>query len=309
MNFLVADIGGTNSRFSLVDFVNKEYTLIESIEFASQEQSSFIDLLEKLFKAMPTFHYKNIAKCVFAVTGVQNGKHLKNTNLPWVIDINEVHNHFSNFPEIILVNDFAAQAMACISPISQNFTPIFHQEQYHISSTTFPLVVMGAGTGLGSACLVKNTEDFILLPSEGGHQVFPFLLNNDIEKYFYSYLLKKKKATYPTIDMVLSGSGLAQLNTFLTSVHTPPKEIPNSAQAFEIFSIFFARALRNYALTVMAKTIVISGGIIAKHAHILNESFYKEFTNSTKFSQELSEMKLYLNTNEHAALYGATTFL
>ncbi len=310
MFFLCADIGGTNARFALFKLDNAQddfpYILLETIELASQKYCSFIELLDDLFAQNNSFHYKNVTKCIFAVKMVQDNIHIASSTLPWTIVPEEIYKHYKGFPEIKLVNDFAAQAMACLTPIAKDFVPLFNAEKvYPIEK--FPIEIIGIGTGLGSACIPMQN---VLLPSEGGHQAFPFLAQSKLEQAFAHFLIKKKKNNCPTVENVLSGSGLALLHTFLTGQKIHPMDISQSAPTFKYFSIFFGRVLRNYSLTFLPKTIVLSGGIIAKNPHILtNEEFYNEFLLSQHFSQVLSKIDIFYNKNEHAALYGAAKFI
>lgn len=308
MFFLTADIGGTHSRFALFEEKGKEYLCVDTIWLSSQGKASFSILLQELQAKDKRYSFKNIKKCVFALAGrIENPFFARLTNLPWAIDLHQLKKDFIDLPEILLINDFAAQALACASPCAENFIPLFPekiQKEYSL-----PIVVVGAGTGFGTAFLFGERDRPLLLPSEGGHQSFPIDINREEEVAFARFLTQKKGIQQCIIENILSGAGLSLVHEFFTSFSLEAKEIPENSEAFSFFSICLARVLKNYCLALLPKTLVISGGIAAKHMHIFNEDFYREFTCSPNYTDYLKQIPLFLNTNENAALYGASLYL
>ncbi len=306
--YLTADIGGTNSRFALFEKNKDEYTFLHSLWCATQDVVNFGDLLLNLKNLNTDYDLERISACVFAVAGrVENANTAKLSHADWVIDIKQLQSAISFFPNSVIVNDFSAQAAACCTSLSQKFIPLFHANNFS-KTLAFPLAICGAGTGFGAAALFGSQEKPLLMPSEFGHTFFPFLSNNKEEQEFAQYLFDKTHVEYPMVDSVVSGSGLCHLHTFLTNEVKQAHEIEVSSPAFTRFSRYYARVLRDFCITALPKTLVLTGGIAAKHEHIFNAVFWKEFTASPHHSEHLKQMSLYLNKEENAALYGATYF-
>src|SRR6185369_3949551 len=72
--------------------------------------------------------------------------------------------------------------------------------------------IVAAGTGLGVAALVWNGEDYLAVPSQGGH--VDFAPRNSLEIDLFHYL-REKFARRVSYERVLSGSGLVNLYEFL----------------------------------------------------------------------------------------------
>ncbi len=309
MYYLTADIGGTNARFSLFEKRENSYFMLTT-SWSSSQKKSFTEIYKELYSLDARFSPENIESCVFAVAGpIENENYGILTNLSWNLDVNELRSDIPNFPPVKLVNDFSAQAMAFVHKREHGFTRLFSEKvEAKEDKYEYPIVVTGAGTGFGVSALHMKDSKVVLAPSEGGHQVCPFYLSDSFEVEFSNFICKELSIDFPTLDNVLTGSGLRLINKFITGEDIPSVQIPTDAKAFEYFSIWLARALRNLALTLLPSTIVLTGGISAKHEHIFSDAFYKEFTNSRTHHSYLKTVSLYLNKDENVALYGCTEF-
>ncbi len=319
MYFLTSDIGGTNARFALFTKQENKYVFLYSTWLMSQEYDSFSSLYKKLCEEDENFAPHNIEQCVIALAGVvKEENYAKLTNLSWGFDLKEVKKHFPNFPKTKLINDFAAQAMACTLECKNNFVPFFNA-----NNMPYPLLITGAGTGFGCAFLSKieekttdgkeekNEEEkikYFLQPSEFGLTNFCFDTSCEIEMKLAHFLHTEKKLSSPFIEHFLSGTGLSYIHEFLTKEKLTPKEVPPTSPAFELFSRFYARTLRQLCLSNLSKSAIITGGVVAKHEGILNEAFHKEFLKHDIMSHVLEDVVFYLNKEENIALYGATAF-
>ncbi len=307
MYYLTADIGGTNARFSLFEKRENSYFMLTT-SWISSHKKSFTEIYKELYSLDERFSPENIESCVFAVAGpIENENYGVLTNLSWDLDVNELRNDIPNFPPVKLVNDFSAQAMSFVHKREHGFIQLFADRTK--ASYEYPILVAGAGTGFGVSALHMKNSEVVLAPSEGGHQICPFYLSESFEVEFSNFICKELSIDFATLDNVLTGSGLQLINTFITGEVIPSVQIPSDAKAFKYFSIWLARALRNLALTLLPSTIVLTGGISAKHEHIFSDDFYKEFTNSRTHHSYLKTVSLYLNKDENVALYGCTEFL
>ncbi len=304
MYYFTCDIGGTNARFALFTKKNNSFHLLYSTWLMSQEYDNFISLYEALCKKDSNFAPQNINSCIIALAGlVKEESYAKITNLSWSVDLNEIKKAMPNFPKTLLINDFSAQAMAFSNPESIALIPFFASNKVE-----FPLLVTGAGTGFGCAFLAKTEHGFFLQPSEVGHQNFYFDLSKKDELALADFLYKEKKLDTINVEHLLSGFALEAIHEFLTKEKKAAKEIESSSPAFALFSRFYARTLKNLSLTYLTKTAIITGGIVAKHEHILSKEFYDEFIKHEKMSEYLKEVMFFLNKNEDIALIGASRY-
>ncbi len=308
-NVMAVDIGGTNSRFAHFGITGTgELTLIDRLRVDTNSASSLEDLMEKAQAAEPLKRIIEWDSIVLAVPGaVKDGTYAELANVPWGVDASGLRKR-APATKIFLINDFVAQAFAC--PI------IRHLETRTIRAgvkESANIGIIGAGTGLGHCSLALTDQGALLpLPSEAGHAAFPFYGKTETD--YRDYLLERTKAPYPFGDIVVSGSGLAHLHAFLTGrVLTPADvaaEIGPESQTTVLFARFYARAARNYALTVLALGgLFIAGGVAMKNPFLVdNNHFINEFVDSPHYGPVLEKIPLTLMLSEDSGLWGAAYY-
>lgn len=179
MKILAADIGGTNSRFAWFEAASpSRMSLTSSVWLRTARYSCFADLLEGFLNSEAGRSLSDADIAVFAVAGpVENETYCRPPNIDWDIDLEQVHGRF-DLPTSVLINDFAAQAFACRSPIMDEAQQVLPGNIV----PTAPLVAIGPGTGLGIAGLTAREDGgFAALPSEGGHTAFAFEEEKEFE--------------------------------------------------------------------------------------------------------------------------------
>ena len=304
---LAADIGGTNSRFCLFHLRGGTLEKGRKIWLPTQVYPSFAEVLEDMVKEEPDLSPQRMDAVVFAIAGpVEKGRRSTPPNIRWGIDLDAL-----GFPRTtLLINDFAAQAWACVSPVAERRIRIWGPE----GEREGVKAVLGAGTGLGKARLVFHERSgWLVLPSEGGHAVFPFVGREEAE--FGAYLAGRTGGS-PTLDEVLSGRGIEALHTYLTgqtwSARRIGEEAGHDAATWMWFSRFLARACRDFALDSMAGGgVYVAGGIAAKQPHLLTcETFRHEFLNipSASHAAFLRSVPVSLMPDEDNGLWGAAYF-
>jgi glucokinase len=91
------------------------------------------------------------------------------TNLNWDGVRGDLLAHFE-FEAVELINDFAAQALACPlleGPDLRRLGPDLRRGSHEC-----PIVTLGAGTGFGVAALARSDRGDIAISTEGGHAAF-----------------------------------------------------------------------------------------------------------------------------------------
>jgi len=309
-NIIAVDIGGTNSRFAHFTIDDDgALSCVARLKLETASASSLDDLIDKALAPGPIPAVADWDTVVLAVPGaVKENTRASLANVPWDVDVSGLRAHLGG-TGIFLINDFVAQAFAC--PLAKRLE--METVQDGVADLRAAMAVVGAGTGLGHcALLAADGGDFLALPSEAGHAAFPFY--GKTETAYRDFLMERTGAEYPYGDIVVSGPGLTHLHAFLTGRELPPKDIvagitPESETTI-LFARFYARACRNYALTVLALGgLFIAGGVAMKNPFlVVNAHFRKEFTESGHYGPMLKQIPVSLMASEDSGLWGAANY-
>lgn len=309
-NIISVDIGGTNSRFAHFTLDDRgALSFVNKLLLKTAETSSLDDLVGKARQEGSVASPEIWDAAVFAVPGaVKGGTWAQLANVSWAVDISGIKKRFPD-RKIFLINDFVAQAYAC--PLEGQIQKEVIQAGHREEGAT--MAVIGAGTGLGHCALVTDDRGRLTaIPSEAGHAGFSFTGKTEIA--YQEYLLKRTGASYPYGDLVVSGPGLSHLHAFLTGRELAPeevvREIAPDSETTVLFARFYARACRNYTLTVLALGgIFIAGGVAMKNPFLVtNDHFRKEFTDSAHYGMILEKVPIRLMMSEDSGLWGAANF-
>lgn len=370
---LAADIGGTNSRFALFRLEEEKcfgtppynpsgvWLSLQpqsKVSLPTAAYSSFTQLLESLqgLKAPGGFSLLGdfeIAALSLAVPGAAHGQGEDQVwhapNIAWPILASDAR-RVGGVPAALL-NDFAAQGLACLVPEALGLKAVLPG----LANPAAPTVIIGAGTGLGKAIILPrcgallsetggqaaslsgNAEakdagsriclpyqgrraadlrlDSRIMPSEGGHSLFPFTGREEAD--FQAFLLEKTKRSQATGDMVVTGSGLAALYAYhagLSSLPEPPEvtarldEQPEiRTKVLEWMARFYGRACRNLVLETLALGgVYLSGGLLSHVPGLLGHpGFEVEFRYSEAHAITLHNVPVQWVSNQDSGLWGA----
>lgn len=315
---LAADIGGTNCRLGLFRLAKTRLTMekaawVETGSIASE--TALVAAMERELGVSPDDADVIVAAIAGPVEGCVSGV-LSNGQL--VLNFTELNAKERRY---FLINDFMAQAYAVLSPEGEKARKLAGPQKPAHDSVR---AVIGAGTGLGQATLVKleegrNSEpaNWIAVTSENGHSAFPFV--NGAENDFHTYLRTKLKIPYATGDETVSGRGLAALHEFLTGEKLTPAQVGGQALSEDTptlkwYSRFYARVVRNWMLCTMCEGgIWIAGGIAAQNPLVVTcDYFLQELNNapyrSPRWDSYIRNMPVYLMEDTNCGLWGAARF-
>ncbi|MDL2266644.1 glucokinase [Desulfovibrio sp. OttesenSCG-928-G15] len=180
-SLLVADIGGTHSRFAVFEAQDaakdgqalhlRSERVLRSRDFANAGEavaSLFATDTRSGCESAPLLTQDALPQnAVFAVAGAVQGDFCRLPNAPWNIDANEVRAALGN-TKPLLINDFVAQAYACLMPELVDMVPLLPgsasrtcraglsgpSEQSSLEDESISYGVVGAGTGFGTAQLL-----------------------------------------------------------------------------------------------------------------------------------------------------------
>ncbi len=201
MSGLIADIGGTNVRFALVDEDSKIAAVhrMQVADYPSLVDACTVYLEGAGAEGMRPRHG------AFAVASPVLGDQIRMTNHRWTFSIEETRRQLG-FDTLDVVNDFAAVALAIPFLTRADVQRIGGGEP----DPHAPMAVLGAGTGLGMAGVIRpRGGGFIPLTGEGGHVTMPAF--DDREEAVLRLLRRRFERGHVSAERVLSGPGLVNL--------------------------------------------------------------------------------------------------
>ncbi|AGW13229.1 glucokinase [Megalodesulfovibrio gigas] len=305
-HILAADIGGTSSRFGCFLAQGDALTLEASLVLPTAGAASFTELVRQAVALQPGLDPARMDAAAFAVPGAVRGRRtVLLPNITWPAHWDEMQAAVGT-ARLVLLNDFAAQAHAVVTPALQDAELLKPGDAY----APGPVAVTGAGTGLGNCALLPlEAGGWTVVPAELGHAPFPFVGREEFD--YQAFVMDRLDVGYPIGDHVVSGGGLALLHEFLSGEAVSPPEasarLDSTPRVAEWFARFYGRACRQYALAVVASGgVVVAGGVAAKTpALVRHPAFLQEFLNCPTQRPLLEAMPIRRNENELSGLWGA----
>ena len=304
---LVGDVGGTNARFALVDSLGH---IRNPRTYPSANYASLSDVIAEYLQT--TMGRKHPPRAVIAVAGPVMDGEIEFTNLDWQISEGDLLATFE-FEAVKLINDFAAQALAC---------PLLEPEDLRTLGPKLkgadgcPMVILGAGTGFGVAGLARSDRGDMAVAAEGGHASFAPSDDLEIEVW------KRLKAQFGrvSIERLLSGKGLYHLYLAmaeLQGVEAPlkderevqehaPKD-PLADAAVERFCGILGSVAGDLALGFGARGgVFVSGGIAPRLAdRLVAGGFRERFEDKGRLRTFLEQIPTSLVLHPYPAILGA----
>jgi glucokinase len=276
--WLVADVGGTNARFALVDSPDGAPERVESLptrDHAGLAEAAAAYLERHAPDVRPA------AACLAVAGPVTDGAyHL--TNAGWPKGTAEGVREHLGVPHLEILNDFEALALALPRLGPDDLIPIGPAADRPAGPA--PLAVLGPGTGLGVAGLVPTPAGWMPLAGEGGQVDVPAATDRELA---VARLLRAEHGT-ARAESLLSGVGLARIHRYLAildGVKTEPLDParicaddgdPLCAEAVAMFCALLGSLAGNVALTLGARGGVhLGGGILPRIAGALRRSDFR----------------------------------
>ena len=142
---------------------------------------------------------RTIDRAVLVVAGPVESDQIALTNCPWAFSLEETESALG-VTQLIAINDFVAQALAIPCLDQRDLLKLGGGQA--ISDRA--IAVIGPGTGLGVAGLIKVGETYHPIPTEGGHVAFAPKDDAEIEVL----RILRGKFGHVSNERLLSGPGL-----------------------------------------------------------------------------------------------------
>ena len=309
---IVADIGGTNARFSRVDLAS--LALDQVAVYPCAEFATLADALTHYRQQHQLNAVKNVG---IAIACPVNGDEVSMTNFHWQFSVRAMQQQLG-LDALQVINDFTAVAM-CLPALTAT-------EKVQLGGGDVqpgkPIAVLGAGTGLGVAHLLPVNDSYIPLPGEGGH--IDWAAQNEQEWFIQQMLAKEYGHVSP--ERLLSGPGLEAIYKALALYRRQVAEplsaadiarlalSGQSALAVATVEQFFAAlgsVAGNLALTLSTfGGVYVAGGIVPKLLPLAGQSeFRARFEAKGRFSAFNRRIATYVVTAEQPGLVGAAVYL
>ena len=308
----VADVGGTHARFALAEVEGgKVVSLGEPITLKTAEHGSFQLAWEEFGRQAGIDLPTNLA---IAFAGPVGGEVLKLTNNPWVIRPSLIKERLG-VDDYVIVNDFGAVGYAVATLGDEHFE--------HLCGPKRPLPdqgvisIVGPGTGLGVAALLRKADHYEVIETEGGHVDFAPL--DSLEDRILGQLRRHFRRI--SVERVASGQGLWNLYEALGALEGrdltfhDEKELWAAAlagtdslanAALDRLCLTLGAVAGDMALAQGASAVVIAGGVGYRLKDYLPKSgFQDRFIAKGRFERRMDEMPVKLITHPQPGLIGA----
>lgn len=308
----VADIGGTHARFALAKIADGKVTdLGEAVKLRTADYSSFQTAWEEFGTRFDGDLPKEIG---ISFAGPVGGDVLQLTNNPWVIrpKLMEERLGVTGFR---IVNDFGAvgHAVAALGP------EWFH----HICGPEIELpregvtTIMGPGTGLGVAQLLRVGDDRHVIETEGGHVDFAPL--DAFEDQMLGVLRRSLRRV--SVERVVAGIGLPNIYHALHVIEGRAEQNldditlwdaavngtdPLAVVALDRFFLALGAVAGDLALAHGANGVVIAGGLGYRLRDKFGSSgFADRFIAKGRFERRMEAIPVKLIAYPEPGLFGA----
>lgn len=306
---LVGDVGGTHARFALVD---AQGHVRNPRTFQAKDYGSLTEVIEEYLET--TAGKRRPARAVVAVAGPVLDGEIEFTNLDWVVSEGDLLAHFE-FEAVKLINDFAAQGLACPRLDDGDLRRI--GPDVGRGAYDCPVVVLGAGTGFGVAGIARNERGDVAIATEGGHAAFA--PNDEVEVEVWRRL--REKFGRVSIERLLSGAGLYDLYCALAEIEGRSAVLPDQAAVtaeglagdalagatLDRFLGVLGSVAGDLALSFGARGgVYVSGGIAPRMADRLAVSpFRARFEDKGRLSDYVRAIPTFLVLHPYPAIIGA----
>jgi len=304
---LVGDIGGTHSRFAVVDVSNP----VRRIDHRGDLSGAFAGFREALRAYLDQAGLPALPGAIaLAVAGPVTAGAVELTNRAWRISEQDLRDF--GFRDVLLINDFAALTFA-ISTLAPSEMHTIGPDLEGLPGE--PISVVGAGTGFGAACLARFHGRAVPVATEGGHA--GFAPGNDREMAVLEILARR--FGHVSIERVLSGPGIENLHRALSQISGRPSPALSAAEivarhaedrdcreAVDMFCAIYGSVAGDFALLHGARGgVFLAGGIAQKIEPVLAASgFRARFEDKGRLSHYVRAIPTRLILSEDTAYIG-----
>ena len=306
------DVGGTHARFALAEVEGgRVVALGEAVTLKTAEHASFQTAWEDFGqitgKPLPR-------AAAIAIAGPVDADIIKLTNNPWIIRRSLVCEKLG-VDSFVIVNDFGAVGHAVAQADNAHFLHLTGPDQPLPEAGT--ISIMGPGTGLGVAHILRKQGSYHVQATEGGHIDFAPL--DSIEDAVLARLRKRYRRV--SVERVVAGPGISDIYETLASIEGravqqlddktiwelgTSGEDSLAAAAIDRFCLSLGSVAGDIALAQGGSAVVIAGGLGLRIKDTLVRSgFAERFRAKGRFEGLMASIPVKLITHPQPGLFGA----
>lgn len=312
MELVAVDIGGTHARFAIAAVDHGRVTSLGDAttlrtDMHASLQTAWEAFGEQIGRALPR-------ATAIAVACPVMGDVLKLTNNPWIVRPAQIGDRLG-VDRVTLINDFGAVAHAVV-----NVEP---KHLRHLCGPDLPLpkqgviTILGPGTGLGVAHVLRDGDRNQVIECEGGHIDYAPL--DSIEDAILARLRQRYRRV--SVERIVSGPGLANIYEALAAIEGRSVQATDdktlwaaalsgddglAAATLDRFCMALGSVAGDIALAHGAKAVIIAGGLGQRLVDVLPRSdFASRFTAKGRFEPMMAAIPVKIITHPQPGLFGA----
>ena len=307
-----ADVGGTHARFAIATIDGGHVTgladpvTVKTSEFASF-QHAWQEFGRRIDEPLPS-------ELAIAFAGPVGGDVLKLTNNPWVIRPALMQEKLG-VEQFVIVNDFAAIAHAVAGLQGSAYRHVCGPE-IELPKTGV-ISIVGPGTGLGVASLLRREDGYDVIATEGGHVDWAPL--DPLEDRILTHLRENFRRV--SVERLVSGRGLLNIYEALGTIENRSYTLRDekdlwtaalqgtdslAAAALDRLCLIFGAAAGDYALAQGAQAVVLAGGLGFRLVDYLPRSGFRDrFLAKGRFERMMGDMPVKVVVHPQPGLFGA----
>lgn len=309
---VTADIGGTHARFAIAIVVNGVVTdlehqvTMESVDHASL-QIAWETYSRRIDRDLPR-------DGAIAVAGPVGGDVIHFTNSSWMVRPGLI-NEKLRLDRFTLVNDFGAIGHAAAALGSDMFGHICGPDI--AAPAEGVITIVGPGTGLGVAHVLRTGDGYQVTETEGGH--IDFAPRDEIEDRIVAHL--RAAHLRVSAERIVAGPGLQAIYHILSKIEGEPyKSLDDkalwdlalsgednvAAAAFDRFCLCLGGITGDLAMAQGAKMVVMAGGLGKRiQGRLPSSGFCERFNAKGRFRSLMEQIPVKQLLHEEPGLYGA----
>ncbi|SIN64441.1 glucokinase [Parasphingorhabdus marina DSM 22363] len=309
---VIADIGGTHARFAIANISDARNIAID--REVTMECSAHASLQIAWQAYARAIGQELPRRGTLAVAAPVNGEDVCFTNSSWKIRPGLIGEKLK-LDQFSLINDFGA---VCHAIAALDAIVLDHVCGPDIAAPEKGIItVLGPGTGLGVAHILRSGDEYTVTETEGGH--VDFAPHDELEDQLLVRLRKVHGRV--SVERVVAGPGLQEIYRLMAQLEgSQAKQLTDkdlwqlalsgddaiAAAAFDRFCLCLGSVAGDLALAQGAQMVVLAGGLGNRIADQLPSSgFKKRFVAKGRFQSMMEKIPVRQLTHKEPGLYGA----
>ena len=312
--FLVADIGGTNSRLGYAE--NGQVNRGSIKRFLNREFSCFENIVRKFRSDIGNIEFEC---CCVAVAGPVEPRRASLTNIDWTIEIDSLSNA-AECGTAKIINDLTAIGFGLNMADSRDVHLVCGRTEPHLPSClpSGKQLVVNVGTGFNTALVIGTSSGPIVSDAECGRVTLP--VRSELEHDFKLEI--ERLNGYAGIEDALSGRGVEAIHNWICRSNptaSPQSRIEHDSgflktveweKTGRILTGILGTVVGDLALHHLPNDgIYLVGGVVRGLApHLLEFGFESAFRRKGDYSEFMRRFSVSVVTDDYLALKGCAAF-